>query len=108
MAFKHQNAFLSVLTAQTDRHLRDVAQAIERGIDTNTGRIQTGPSGILMDRHLAVLCRKLRTAVPKIQFAINGRDDRTLHDSRLHHSLCEYREVWAYLPGQTYALMRLG
>jgi hypothetical protein len=108
MAFKHQNALLSVLTAQTDRHLRDVAQAIERGIDTNTGRIQTGPSGILMDRHLAVLCRKLRTAVPKIQFAINGRDDRTLHDSRLHHSLCEYREVWAYLPGQTYALMRLG
>lgn len=59
--------------------------------------------GFYVTRNLAIWCDELRKANPRLKFGMQGR----LAWQRMH-GMSVMHEVWAYVPEQPYAIMRLG
>lgn len=58
---------------------------------------------------LANFCNEIRAANPRIKFGIRKNCTHQMFQSGSGNGYCTaYHEVWAYLPEQPYALMRLG
>lgn len=65
--------------------------------------------GIPMPPKLALLCNEIRAVNPRIRLAVDNRCAfMRVHAGSGAGYVTTMHEVWAYLPGQPYALMRLG
>lgn len=101
MPFKHQDARVS-----------DIIEYTERVAGNTPEEVKTpGFNGLAVRPMLASFCNEVRKINPRIQFGVEGMCaiDTVYYEAtgrRIYYS--RPMEVWAYIPGQPYALMRLG
>lgn len=101
MPFRHQDARVSEIIECTERVARNTPEEVKT----------PGFNGLAVHFMLASFCGEVRKINPRVQFGVSSRcaSDAThfkVADRHMYYS--RMMEVWAYIPGQPYALMRLG
>lgn len=118
-AFEHESARVDHIQRDTARHMAKLQEELNAIRELNTGISDRDIffhaavyDGIPVDHKLGQLCYALREVNPRIKFGVrrNCALRRTGPRSSLnpvgnYMLMCE---VWAYLPEQPYALMRIG
>jgi hypothetical protein len=118
-SFDHDNACVDHIQRDTERYLGKLQEEITAIRELNTGISDRDIffhaavyDGIPVDHKLGQLCYALREVNPRVKFGVrrNCALRRTGPRSSLnpvgnYMLMCE---VWVYLPGQPYALMRIG
>lgn len=107
-AFHHTHGLVSAIEKSTAKFLSMVAEML----DTIKGNAELEAlisnkvvfvDDIPMVRHLAYWCLDMRKTNPRVKFGIRN----SLSFAR-YGGVTTMQEVWMYVPGQPYAIMRLG
>lgn len=97
MGFRHDHARVADIIEHTAKQANEVP----------AGCATEGFNGLAVDVRLAAFCKEVRRIDRRVQFGVNSR---TAADRELAMGIwiSKAMEVWAYIPGQAFAIMRLG